>query len=147
MSTEFLDFQTAWEQRFIEVISDGIEPAPEFAEGSRRAEFADGSTLSVSVNMGEEEPPASGWYSCEVEMFYSFDPAETAEGVSNVWNQIEEMSGDGPYGDSPLRSRLPDGRLSVPGGMNSVTYDGAVEVEPGSRTLNFSAVLGIQSPN
>ena len=149
MVEEFTDFSTMWEQRLLSLaepfISDEVTPL----KGSAVVEFSDESTLAVVVNIGEEYPPRSGYYRCEVVAEYDYDRTDDAETVSRTWGQILNAFGYGTDGSDPLRSRLASGRLVVPGGIDSVMYDRQATDDPSNRVkqFNFTAHLGLLSPN
>ena len=139
----YTDFQTLWEQRFIEVAMDHFDPVPTLVEGGRKAEFEEGTVISISIEMGEENPHDSGWFECVVTAVMSYRPGDSGDYVSTIWRQLEEALGEGVDGNSKLRDRLSSGRTQIPGGMGSITYDDGQESDNESKTFRFSAVLGI----
>ena len=144
MVEEFTDFQTRWESRILAVMGDHLDPQPYLSPGSRQAEYTNGALITVTVEMGAEEPPRSGWYECAVAVDY--DPAETTHpnDASNTWRQIEEALGDGTNGAAPLRDRLASGNLVLPGGLDSINYDdGSSNETDGRRLFTFTAILGV----
>ncbi len=147
MSEEWLDFQTAWEQRFLEVAEPFLDPKPEMVEGSAKARFATGATLAVIVSPGGEV--ANGYLDCEIIAEYAYDQTEDPGEVSETWGQILEAFGNGRGGESKLRTRLAAGRLVIPGGINSIQYDRQLSQSPddGIKQFAFSAVLGMLPPN
>ena len=140
------DFQTQFENRLLAIAEDYIGADIALVPSNRTAEFEDGSTLTVGVEMGDEDPPGSGWYNCEISAIYNFRDTDPPENVSQNWGKIEEAFGSGYENNYPLRNRLAEGRLSVAGGDESIVYDGQ-ETEPNQKTLTFSAILGISTLN
>lgn len=145
MQTEYGDFRTLWEQRFLAVVLPFLDPQPVLMEGSAEAEFSEDSGLVLVVNQGPEIIPQSGWYQCEVIAQYDYATTDQPEQVSRRWGSILQALGNGENGTSPLRSRLAEGRLVIPNGIDSILYDRAILADAEARInqFSFSAVLGM----
>ena len=145
--TEWADFQTMWEQRLLEVAEPYLDPAPTMVEGSRMAQWEDGSCLEVMVEPTAEEPVRSGFWNCRVSITYGYEPTDEPEHVSRMWGQIQEAFGDGENGGSELRLRLTSGRLVCITGIDAVRdYGGFSEdTEAGLKQFQFTTNLGIKA--
>ena len=141
------DFETMWEARFLAVAEPFLDPKPDLVEGSGVVRLAGDSTLAVIVSPGERV--ANGYLNCEVVAEFKYSETDKAEDVSRSWGQILEAFGNGKDGDSPLRLRLAEGRLVIPGGINSILPDWRITNDPsaGIKQYIFSAILGILPPN
>ena len=145
MEEEWQSFEEMWEQRFLQVAIDYLDPAPKMLEGSGLAEFTDQTTLVAVVEMGEEVAPRMGYFRCNVIIEYDYDRAEDRQQISRTWGQILEAFGNGRGGGQPLRERLTLGRLQIPKGIDTILYDGGVTSEGNVRQFEFTAHLGILS--
>ena len=141
------DFQTLWEARLLSVALPLIDPAPTPIEGSGVAQFVDDSFISVAVEPLEEYPPRSGFWKCAVVVGYGYKLDEKGDEVSMAWGQILQAFGRGINDSNHLADRLRDepGRLVIPGGVDAITYDGALEHDPGEliKQFSFTAHLGL----
>lgn len=146
MPDEWADFQTLWEQRFANIAEEHLAGGVSIVPGSRQLELEDGSTLTIEVEQGEEDPPNSCMFNCTIRATYDFRSLDDSELVSETWNSIEEAFGDGVNGSTPLRNRLSSGRYVAATGLDAVTYEDAQETESKSKTLVFTAPLGLNAP-
>ena len=135
------DFQQLWEARFIEVLLPYLDPAPAVSGAGRVAEFEDGSTMTVEVEPGENIPPRSGIFRCNVAVYYDFRDMKETEDVSKVWGQTLEALGNGRTGDDPLRNRLSSGRAQVANGIDAVMYDQGFSSGEDFKVFEFTAYL------
>lgn len=149
MAADWTDFQTMWEQRFLEVAEPFLNPKPELVEGTGLARYADGTTLAVVVSPGDEFIPRSGFYNCEIVAELEFSSTDDSEDISRLWGQVLDAFGNGADNTDPLRDRLAAGRLTIPGGLHSIQYDRQLTNDPEQhlKQFVFSAVLGILPPN
>ena len=148
MVEEFTDFSTMWEQRLLAVAEPFIDSEVTTVEGSAVMSFSDDSTLKLEVNIGDEDPPRSGFFRCDVIAEYDYDRTDDTETVSRIWGQILNAFGDGTDGIDPLRERISSGRLRVPRGVDAIQYNRQATDDPSSRVkqFTFSAHLGITAP-
>ena len=145
MQTEYGDFRTLWEQRFLAVVLPFLDPQPVLMEGSAEAEFSEDSGLVMVVNMGPQWMPRSGLYQCEVIAQYDYATTDAPDVVSQRWGTILQALGDGENGTEPLRTRLAEGRLIIPDGLDSILYDRAIIADAEARInqFSFTAILGM----
>lgn len=142
---ELTDFVGAWEMRFLEVVKPYLDPQPELFEATRLAQFTDSSCIAIAVEPGREYPPRSGYFQCNVIAEYNYRGTKDEERISRIWGQLLEALGYGHNGESPLRTRLPQGRLKIIGGIDAVTYDGQIldDMPSRIRQFNFTTWLGM----
>ena len=143
---EWHDFNTMWEARFIEVMKPYLDPAPAFVEGSRLAEYEDGSIIAVGVEMGDELQ-GTGFYKCIVTVEFEYSGIDNGEEVSKRWGQVMQAVGNGISNAEPLRTRLPSGFCQIPKGIGTIVYDLGSEddAEQKIKTFQFSAWLGLNT--